>query len=127
MGLRILVPIVLVLVAFPQLFIAMFSVDDPVMLESLPFAIRIVCINALFTFTNDSMVNFLSATEREKLANISYAIQIVVKVLLMRLINYSCAAMMWTNFIKNLKPTVMLLSSEDTFLSDRRRLKGTFV
>lgn len=80
MGLRILVPIVLVLVAFPQLFIAMFSVDDPVMLESLPFAIRIVCINALFTFTNDSMVNFLSATEREKLANISYAIQIVVNV-----------------------------------------------
>ncbi len=80
MGLRILVPIVLVLVAFPQLFIAIFSVQDPVMLESLPFAIRIVCINALFTFTNDSMVNFLSATERERLANISYAIQIVVNV-----------------------------------------------
>ena len=80
MGLRILVPIVLVLVAFPQLFMALFSVQDPVMLESLPFAIRIVCINALFTFTNDSMVNFLSATERERLANISYAIQIVVNV-----------------------------------------------
>ena len=80
MGLRILVPIVLVLVAFPQLFMAIFSVQDPVMLESLPFAIRIVCINALFTFTNDSMVNFLSATERERLANISYVIQIVVNV-----------------------------------------------
>ena len=80
MGLRVLVPIVLVLVAFPQLFMAIFSVQDPVMLESLPFAIRIVCINALFTFTNDSMVNFLSATERERLANISYVIQIVVNV-----------------------------------------------
>ena len=80
MGLRILAPIVLVLVAFPQLFISIFSVQDPVMLESLPLAIRIVCINALFTFTNDSMVNYLSATERERLANISYAIQIVVNV-----------------------------------------------
>ena len=80
MGLRILVPIILVLVVFPQMFMAIFSVQDPVMLESLPFAIRIVCINALFTFTNDSMVNYLSATEREHLANISYAIQIVINV-----------------------------------------------
>ncbi|MBO7674914.1 MAG: hypothetical protein J6S63_07875 [Atopobiaceae bacterium] len=80
LGLVILAPIILVLVVFPQAFIALFSVQDPVMLGTLPFAIRIVCINALFTFTNDSMVNFLSATERERLANISYAIQIVVNV-----------------------------------------------
>ena len=80
LGLRILVPIVVLLVVFPQLFIAIFSVQDPIMLETLPFAIRIVCINALFTFTNDSMVNYLSATERERLANISYAIQITVNI-----------------------------------------------
>ena len=80
LGLRILVPIVVLLVVFPQLFIAIFSVQDPIMLETLPFAIRIVCINALFTFTNDSMVNYLSATERERIANISYAIQITVNI-----------------------------------------------
>ena len=79
-GLAILVPIVVVLVIFPQLFMALFSIKDPVMLGALPFAIRIVSINALFTFTNDSMVNFLSATEREHIANISYAIQIVINV-----------------------------------------------
>ena len=79
-GLAILLPIIVLLVLFPQLFMAIFSIQDPVMLETLPFAIRIVCINALFTFTNDSMVNFLSATEREHLANISYAIQIVINV-----------------------------------------------
>ena len=77
-GLSVLLPVVLLLVAFPQLIIAMFSVNDPVMLETLPIAIRIVCVNALFTFTNDSMVSFLSATEREHLANISYGIQIAV-------------------------------------------------
>ena len=80
LGLKILVPIILFLVAFPQLFMAAFSVQDPIMLETLPFAIRIVSINALFTFTNDSLVNYLSATERERLANISYAIQILVNV-----------------------------------------------
>ena len=80
LGLIILAPIVLLLVLFPQLFMALFSVDDPVMLESLPFAIRIVCLNAILTFTNDSMVNYLSATEREHLANISYGIQLVINI-----------------------------------------------
>ena len=80
LGLCILAPIIIVLVAVPQLFMALFSVQDPIMLETLPFAIRIVCLNALFTFTNDSMVNYLSATERERLANVSYAIQIVVNI-----------------------------------------------
>ena len=50
------------------------------MLDTLPFAIRIVCLNALFTFTNDSLVNYLSATEREHIANISYGIQIAVNI-----------------------------------------------
>ncbi len=80
LGLKILMPIIALLVVFPQLFIALFSVKDPVMLETLPIAIRIVCINALFTFTNDSLVSFLAATEREHLANISYGIQIVVNI-----------------------------------------------
>ncbi|MBP3885354.1 MAG: hypothetical protein J6D54_10550 [Olsenella sp.] len=80
LGLRILSPIVILLVIVPQLFIGLFSVNDPVMLETLPFAIRVVCINSLITFTNDSMVNFLSATERERLANVSYGIQIAVNV-----------------------------------------------
>ena len=79
-GLMILGPIVLIIVVFPQLFMALFAVNDPVMLETLPFAIRIVCFNALLTFTNDSLVNYLSATEREPLANISYGIQIVVNI-----------------------------------------------
>lgn len=80
LGLRILVPIVLLLVIFPQAFIALFSVEDPIMLETLPIAIRIVCINALFTFTNDSLVSYLAASEREHLANISYGIQIAVNI-----------------------------------------------
>jgi hypothetical protein len=80
LGLRILVPIVVFLVLFPQAFIALFSVQDPIMLETLPIAIRIVCINSLFTFTNDSLVSFLAASDREPLANVSYGIQIVVNI-----------------------------------------------
>lgn len=79
-GLCILVPIIVILTLFPQLFMALFAIQDPVMLESLPFAIRIVCLNALLTFTNDSLVNYLSATEREPLANASYGIQIVLNI-----------------------------------------------
>ncbi|MDO4796887.1 MAG: MATE family efflux transporter [Coriobacteriales bacterium] len=79
-GLCILVPIILILVLFPQVFMALFAIKDPVMLESLPFAIRIVCLSSLLTFTNDSLVNYLSATEREPLANVSYGIQIVVSI-----------------------------------------------
>ncbi len=79
-GLCILVPIVVLLAIFPQLFISLFSVQDPVMLETLPIAIRIVCVNSLITFTNDSLVSFLAATEREHLANISYGIQIAINV-----------------------------------------------
>ena len=79
-GMYLLVPIVLLLVVFPQAFMALFSVSDPVMLQSLPFAIRIVALNALFTFTNDALINYLSATEREHIANISYGIQIVVNI-----------------------------------------------
>lgn len=80
LGLRILAPIVVFLVLFPQAFIALFSVQDPIMLETLPIAIRIVCINSLFTFTNDSLVSFLAASDREPLANVSYGIQIVVNI-----------------------------------------------
>lgn len=79
-GLILLLPIVVVLVLFPQLILALFAVQDPVMLESLPFAIRIVCLNAVLTLTNDSLVSYLSATERERLANVSYVIQIVVSI-----------------------------------------------
>ena len=79
-GLVFVVPIVAILILFPQLFIGLFGVNDPVMLESLPFAIRIVCLSSLLTFTNASLVNYLSATERENLANISYGIQIVVNI-----------------------------------------------
>lgn len=80
LGLIMLAPIILILVLFPQLFMAIFAVKDPVMLESLPFAIRIVCLSALLTFTNDLLVSYLSATERESLANVSYGIQIVVSI-----------------------------------------------
>ena len=79
-GLCMLVPIVLLIMIFPQLFMALFSVKDPVMLNTLPFAIRLVCFNSLLTFTNDSLVNYLAATEREHLANISYGIQIVLNI-----------------------------------------------
>ncbi len=79
-GLYLLLPVILLLIAFPQIFMALFAVQDPVMVSTLPFAIRIVCLNALFTFTNDSLVNYLSATEREHIANISYGIQIVVNI-----------------------------------------------
>jgi O-antigen/teichoic acid export membrane protein len=85
-GIFMLMPLIILLILFPQLFMALFAVNDPVMLETLPFAIRIVCLNALLTFTNDSLVNFLSATEREPLANVSYGIQIVVSITSMLLL-----------------------------------------
>lgn len=80
LGLYMLTPIILILVLFPQLFMALFAIKDPVMLESLPYAIRIVCCSMTLTFINDLLVNYLSATEREPLANVSCVIQIVVNI-----------------------------------------------
>ncbi len=81
-----LVP-VLILIIFPQLTIMPYKIDDPVMLASLPFAVRLVSFNQLFVFLDTIMIDYLSATEQEKKANIAFIIQFFVQVPLTLLLN----------------------------------------
>ena len=90
-GFYMLVIPVLILCVFPQLMILPYKVDDPVMLESLPFAIRLVSINQLLVFLDTILIDYLSATEKEKKANRAFIIQFLFQVPLTMILN------IWSN------------------------------
>lgn len=79
-GVLMLLPFVLILCVFPQLAILPYSIDDPVMLQSLPFAIRILSVSSLIMFIDELLINYLSAIEEEGKANLAYIIQYLVQI-----------------------------------------------
>lgn len=79
--------VVAVCCAFPELVILPYKIDDPLMLKTLPFAIRLVSINHLIIFIDTMMIDYLSATGQEKKANIAFAIQFAVEIPLILLLN----------------------------------------
>ncbi|MBQ3967855.1 MAG: hypothetical protein II688_04125 [Lachnospiraceae bacterium] len=78
-GFAMLFPVVAILCIFPQVMIAPYGIDDPVMLNSLPFAIRLISVGSLITFIYMIMVDYLSAIEQELKATIALIIQSVVQ------------------------------------------------
>ncbi len=79
-GVLMLLPFVLILCVFPQLAILPYSIDDPVMLQSLPFAIRILSVSSLIMFIDELLIDYLSAIEEEGKANLAYIIQYLVQI-----------------------------------------------
>lgn len=90
MGLVIVIPLSGLIILFPHIFMAIFSVNDPVMAATLPAAIRITCIASVINFINLVFIYYLTAVEQEKQANIAYVIQsltsIAAMILLMKTI-----------------------------------------
>ena len=80
------IPVVLLCV-FPHLAMFPYKIDDPVMLETLPLAIRLVSINQLLIFIDTMLIDYLSATEQEKKANLAFMVQFVVQIPLTLLLN----------------------------------------
>jgi len=80
------VPVALLCV-FPHLAMLPYKIDDPVMLRTLPFAIRLISINQLLIFIDTMLIDYLSATEQEKKANMAFVIQFVVQIPLILLLN----------------------------------------
>lgn len=86
-GFLLLLPFVLLLCVFPQLTILPYSIDDPVMLQSLPFAIRLVSVSSLITLIDTLLIDYLSAIEEEGKANLAYIIQSLAQIPLILLLN----------------------------------------
>lgn len=78
----IVIPIILILLAiFPEAFMRVFSVTDEKMLETLPFAIRIMCISQFFIFILTYMANYFASIEKEIRGDIAFGIEGVVSII----------------------------------------------
>lgn len=86
-GLRLLLVPVILISLFPGIIILPFRVSDPVMLKTLPFAIRIVCMNHLLIYINTLLTACLSAVEEEGKASLAYLIQSLVEIPMILLLN----------------------------------------
>lgn len=69
-GYIMLTPIALVLLIFPQIAMLPYSITDPLMLRTLPRAIRLITIAMLLNFLTTLLMDYLAAVEEEKKANI---------------------------------------------------------
>jgi len=80
LGFLMLLPAVFILCIFPQLVIMPYSINEPLMLKTLPFAIRLISVGSLIIFINTLLIDYLSAIEEEKRANIALFIQSVIQI-----------------------------------------------
>ena len=65
---------------FPQLYIGIYRIDDPMMLLTVPFAVRLVSLTQLIVFIDTLLIDYLSATEQEKKASLALGIQFAVQI-----------------------------------------------
>ena len=63
-----------------------YRIDDPLMLDTLPFAIRIVCTTHILILVCTILIDYLSATEQEMRANLAFIIQSAVEIPLILLL-----------------------------------------
>ncbi len=80
LGFIMLLPIVIILCLFPQIMIVQYAIAEPVMLRSLPTAVRIICFVELIQLITTLLIDYLSVIEQEKKANIALVIQSVVQI-----------------------------------------------
>ena len=76
-----LTPIVVILCIFPELIVNLYAIDDKVMIDTLPWSIRVVCVTALLNMISTLLIDFLSAAEKETKATIAMVIQLGVSCL----------------------------------------------
>lgn len=86
-GFAMLVPLVIILCLFPQLMIMPFGIDDPVMLNSLPFAVRLISAGSLITLITMLLIDYLSAIEEEIKATLALFIQSGTQIVFTLLLN----------------------------------------
>lgn len=86
-GLALLLPIVAALCLFPQLMIIPYDIHDPVMLRSLPLAIRIISLGSLINLISMLMIDYLSAVEEELKATLALIIQAIITIVFILLLN----------------------------------------
>ena len=86
-GFVMLLPLVIILCIFPQLVIMPYGIDDPVMLYSLPIAIRIISVGSLISFIDTLLIDYLSAIEEELKATVALIIQSAVQITFTLLLN----------------------------------------
>lgn len=79
-GFVMLAPIVAVLCVFPQLMIIPYGIDDPIMMNTLPFAIRLISVGTLISLITMLLIDYLSAIEEEKKATIALLVQAVAQI-----------------------------------------------
>lgn len=85
-----LVPIVVLLCAFPEIMINLYAIDDQVMLDTLPWGIRIVSATALLDMIGALLMDFLSSAGKETKATITMVIQLSASCLLAILLEKPC-------------------------------------
>ncbi|MBO7664184.1 MAG: polysaccharide biosynthesis C-terminal domain-containing protein [Clostridia bacterium] len=78
---------VLLLCIFPKLAWLPYKIDDPLMLQTLPFAVRLVSICQLFIFIDTMLIDYLSATAQEGKANLAFVVQFAVQIPLILLLS----------------------------------------
>ena len=78
---------VIILCIFPEISIIPYKVEDPLMLSSLPFAIRLVGITQLLIFLTTLLIDYLSATGREGKANLAFCVQFGIQIPLTLILN----------------------------------------
>ena len=86
-GFYMLLPLVVLLCTFPDLMIRPYGIDEPVMLETLPFAIRLISAGSLLTLIDTLLIDYLSAIEEEAKATLALIIQSVSQIIFTLLFN----------------------------------------
>lgn len=86
-GFVMLLPMVVIFSIFPNLMIIPFGVDDPLMLRTLPFAIRLISVGSLITLLYTLLIDYLSAVEEEGKATLALIIQAVTQIAFTLLLN----------------------------------------
>jgi Na+-driven multidrug efflux pump len=86
-GLAMLCPIAVILCLFPQIMIMPYGIDNPIMLESLPFAISLISGGSLMTLIYMLLIDYLSAIKEEFKASVALMIQSVVQIVFTLLLN----------------------------------------
>ncbi len=81
LGIIMLLPIVMILCVFPQIMTIQYAIEEPLMLQTLPTAVRIVCLVSIIQLISTLLIDYLSVIEQEKKANIALFIQSSIQIL----------------------------------------------
>lgn len=77
-GIIVMIPLILFVCAFPDLFSALFGVTDPALVAANRFALPLSCAGLLAGYINMLYIGYFTAIRREWLANIMVALRLFV-------------------------------------------------